>query len=517
MGSLSKLIKEKGGEPGVGRAEQVRVQQIHYTKLKESGLNFYTRSEDEVAELADTMLIAGGILQPLIVRKTDLSEYEILAGHKRRRASIYNVGRGYREYEFLPCIVIDMGGLMAKKISERILAGQDDIADEKMLDMIAEYIVICTNSTASESSHYEKMMQAVRLSKILPAMLDNEGLKGRALRAEIAKEMKCGDGQVGRYQGIYNNLVPEAMERFKDGKINLSVASSLSGLDKDQQLEALKRQQITTADIEALKQDKNTEAVSNLDTKEVYGTEFLNQEDDSGAVSNLDTNNTDIPAAESLSDEGYEKTEATKENIYHAFQLVFDDENSGFPCEVKEELLSFMENMGGHVSVLTDIFDKALPFDNSRIRIENICGYTVCFKEKNLKMRVALWPFWNAFISKYHYHEGMPPAEGQAAGDRDPAQAAGDGEENRPAAVDKENEGTAASGRAETVQPYSLGYTLEEARQVYDGQVERMRQIERIREYGGLSDGDERQYKEAKIIRDGVAYILEAFKEGAIC
>ena len=38
MVSLSRLIKEKGGEPGGERAEQVKVQQIHYTKLKESQL-----------------------------------------------------------------------------------------------------------------------------------------------------------------------------------------------------------------------------------------------------------------------------------------------------------------------------------------------------------------------------------------------------------------------------------------------------------------------------------------------
>lgn len=41
MGSLSKIIKEKGGELGKARTEQIKMQQIHYTKLKESDLNFY--------------------------------------------------------------------------------------------------------------------------------------------------------------------------------------------------------------------------------------------------------------------------------------------------------------------------------------------------------------------------------------------------------------------------------------------------------------------------------------------
>ena len=286
MGSLSRLIKEKGGQFEGVKTEQVRVQQIHYTKLKESRMNFYTRNEEEVEELADTMIIAGGILQPLIVRKTDLSEYEILAGHKRRRASMYNVERGYKEYEFLPCIVMDMSGLMAKKVAEKVLAEHDSINDDELLDMIAEYIVICTNSTASERSDYEKMMQAVRLSEILPVMLDNENLKGRVLRAEIAKEMKCSDGQVGRYQSIYNNLVPEAMERFQTGEMVISTAAEMSGLDRDRQREALKKGRITLEDIRLLKQQEKT--VSESDTEKVFGETFDQQEK---MVSESDTEN----------------------------------------------------------------------------------------------------------------------------------------------------------------------------------------------------------------------------------
>ena len=286
MGSLSRLIKEKGGQFEGVKTEQVRVQQIHYTKLKESQMNFYTRNEEEVEELADTMIIAGGILQPLIVRKTDLSEYEILAGHKRRRASMYNVERGYKEYEFLPCIVMDMSGLMAKKVAEKVLAEHDSINDDELLDMIAEYIVICTNSTASERSDYEKMMQAVRLSEILPVMLDNENLKGRVLRAEIAKEMKCSDGQVGRYQSIYNNLVPEAMERFKTGEMVISTAAEMSGLDRDRQREALKKSRVTLEDIRLLKQQEKT--VSESDTEKVFGETFDQQEK---MVSESDTEN----------------------------------------------------------------------------------------------------------------------------------------------------------------------------------------------------------------------------------
>lgn len=494
MGSLSRLIKEKGVELEGIKTEKIKVQQIHYTKLKESSLNFYTRTEEEVTELADTMLIAGGILQPLIVRKIDLSEYEILAGHKRKRASIYNVERGYKEYEFLPCIVIDMSGLMAKKISEKILAEKNDIEDEKLLDMIAEYIVICTNSTASENSSYEKMMQAVRLSKILPAMLDNEELKGRALRAEIAKEMKCSGGQVGRYQSIYNNLVPEALERFKDNAIAISVAYEMSGLDSDKQQEILKQQEITIDDIKLLKQKESRKTVSESDT-----------ESESLAAVNI--------CEEMISDEtvkcndGYEHMEYDENNLNDALILIFDDE-SGISKAIKEELINSIKDNGGQVSILTDILAKALPFENESIKLERVFGYIIYFKNQKKKMSVALWPFWRNFIIKYKYGECVA---NKVAADVDE----GDTQDCELAAV--QDGDTTVINKTEAVQLYNIGYTQEDVRQIYDEQISIVQQFEYVMECGGLKDTESVLYKKAQIIRDGMTYLIKAFEEGTIC
>ena len=511
MGSLSKLIQEKGGELGYVKAGQAKVQQIHYTKLKESDLNFYTRSREEVEELADTMLVAGGILQPLIVRKTDISEYEILAGHKRRRASICNIERGYKEFEFLPCIVIDMSGLLAKKISEKILAENGDIDNDKLLDMIAEYIVICTNSTTREKSSYEKMMQAVRLSKILPVMLADEGLKGRALRSEIAKEMKYGDGQVGRYLSIYNNLVPEAMELFKKDKMHFSIACALAGLEQDKQYQVLQKQQITKADIEAFKQERSKENESCQGSMKVVNTGALQQKEDGKTVSNMDTANTSQLTSEPLPDDGYEMTVQTEEGVCYALQLIFDDE-SGFPEDVQKELISFMEEMGVHVSVMTDIFDKALPFENSHIKIERNCGYIIYYKDTHRKMRVALWPFWKTFRNKYHYHEKKSLSDENEMNGSAMQDTCSKTQDTSAAVMDKK---TAAS--VETEPECSRGYTLEDVRKIYEEQIKRMQELKREKKFNNLTPMEEKQYKEARIIRDGMTYILEAFRDGSIC
>ena len=444
MGSLSRLIKEKGGQFEGVKTEQVRVQQIHYTKLKESQMNFYTRNEEEVEELADTMIIAGGILQPLIVRKTDLSEYEILAGHKRRRASMYNVERGYKEYEFLPCIVMDMSGLMAKKVAEKVLAEHDSINDDELLDMIAEYIVIFTNSTASERSDYEKMMQAVRLSEILPVMLDNENLKGRALRAEIAKEMMCSDGQVGRYQSIYNNLVPEAMERFKTGEMVISTAAEMSGLDRDRQREVLKKGRITLEDIRLLKQQEKT--VSESDTENVFGEEIRRQEENSETVSESDTEKV---FGETFDQQEKTVSESDTENVFDE-EIWQQEENSETVSESDTE----------------NVFDEEI------------------WQQEENSETVSESDTENTSLA---------------------------------AAPDEDTFKTAASREEEHVQTFHVEYTQEDIEEIYKEQTELVQQFENVMACGGMTAADQKRYKKALIIRDGISYMLKIFEKEGLC
>ena len=60
---------------------------IHYTKLVDNKAQYCNeRDKEEIAALADLIEADGEILQDLLVRKIDTDEYEIIAGHKRRRA-----------------------------------------------------------------------------------------------------------------------------------------------------------------------------------------------------------------------------------------------------------------------------------------------------------------------------------------------------------------------------------------------------------------------------------------------
>ena len=78
--------------------QRYQVQYINYSYLEESAYNFYPMSEIE--ELADAIELAGGILQPLLVRrKAPGQRYEIIAG---QRQNIWLI----REKKSLQCSLV---------------------------------------------------------------------------------------------------------------------------------------------------------------------------------------------------------------------------------------------------------------------------------------------------------------------------------------------------------------------------------------------------------------------------
>lgn len=217
-----------------------RTQMIHYTQLVESEKNFY--ETDGILELADSILASGQIFQNLVVRKIDIGKYEVIAGHRRRLAAIVNVKRGYKEFEFLPCIVQDMD------------------------DVVSEVNLILTNSTQRIRTDYEKMQEIQRLKELLPLM-ENEPVKGRALREMIANALGVSKTKVAQLENINNNLVSEAMEKFKEGKINVSVANEMAAVPEEKQKELIKKNDLSLNDVKQIKKETKSKVVSESDTR----------------------------------------------------------------------------------------------------------------------------------------------------------------------------------------------------------------------------------------------------------
>lgn len=83
----------KGGEPTPRPAES-RMEKISVYDLVPSEDNFY--SIREIEELKAAIEIAGKVLQNLVVVPLDGGKYKVIAGHRRRLASISLVEEGNR-------------------------------------------------------------------------------------------------------------------------------------------------------------------------------------------------------------------------------------------------------------------------------------------------------------------------------------------------------------------------------------------------------------------------------------
>lgn len=341
MASFAALLKEKGKTLNISDIAVPKIQMIHYKKLKSSKRNFY--SQDRIEELADSIELVGMVLQPLVVCKTDMGEYEVLAGHRRLAGCIYNVEeKGLKKYEQVPCIEIIAGELIKEMIEEYKEKGMDA---EEAMDVFAEYIIIATNSTArGELSDYEKVMQAARLQIIIPIMHGDENLKGRALRTEIAKEMNKSNGMIGNYMNIYNNLIPAGMEMLQHGLLGITMAAKICSLEPHAQEELLKQERITDADILRYKNPpmedvpgkkaESVEAISKEVQENVDSVETVEAEEDIVQERIEPSIEKEPLAAVDTSEKGQEMTTEGKSSIPEYSEAMYGKEDVAHLLEV---------------------------------------------------------------------------------------------------------------------------------------------------------------------------------------
>ena len=96
MGLSAEQAKKSKVLASLSGSYRQNMKSIHYSQLVPNTNQFYT--EKELEDLADIIQILGGVAQNLLVRKKDAEQYEILAGHRRWRASQIVVQRGFPEY-----------------------------------------------------------------------------------------------------------------------------------------------------------------------------------------------------------------------------------------------------------------------------------------------------------------------------------------------------------------------------------------------------------------------------------
>jgi len=220
------LQRGRGPVQARSKADEGRatLKYIDVDDLVPSEDNFYSMSD--IDELAGLIELSGGVKQPALVSPLGGGKYKVIAGHRRRLASLQLVEQGKEQYRKMPCMV---------DADERE-PGADAEADE--LRAIDEAILLITTNGQREKTDWDKVQEATRLRILLDRKRQFEKIPGET-RKLIAERLGTTPAQVGRYDSIEKHLLPRFKELLAEGKVNISVAYELSTLKEEEQCAAL--------------------------------------------------------------------------------------------------------------------------------------------------------------------------------------------------------------------------------------------------------------------------------------
>ena len=205
LNSVSQNVK-KANE--IEAKNNFNVQYIDIKDIERNKKNFYEIVN--VDELAEDIKM-NGLNHNLVVRKLDNGKYELICGERRYTALTQLVEQGNEIFALVPCKVIEAN------------------------DIDSEIILIQANAQTRELTEIEKLEQVKRLTELYKTKKKNgEKVPGK-IREIIANDLKLSPTQVGRYERINKNLIPELKEILENGNLTIANASEFSSLSEDNQ------------------------------------------------------------------------------------------------------------------------------------------------------------------------------------------------------------------------------------------------------------------------------------------
>ena len=222
------------GGATVPRPAESRIERISVFDLVPSEENFY--SMREIDELKAAIEIAGKVLQNLVVVPMDGGKYKVIAGHRRRLASIALVEEGKPQFEFVPCDIepneeaaedqeVRDGLMLIVTNSQREKTAWDKIEEVRFLREVLE--------KARTKPRFVAVLQNIVATAFGSAEVQADGT-----RDFIAKVLHTSTTQIGRYDAIIRNLCPAFKAELQEDRINISTAYELSGLSAEDQTAA---------------------------------------------------------------------------------------------------------------------------------------------------------------------------------------------------------------------------------------------------------------------------------------
>ena len=197
------------------------------------GHPFQVRDDEEMGRLAESVA-ESGVLVPLTVRRAGAERYELVSGHRRKRAA------ELAGLESVPCIIRAMG---------------DDEAVIAMVDSNLQRETILPSERAfAYSMRLEAMRHQGRRTDLTSAQVAQKS-SGRWSRDILAEELGVSKDKVQRFIRL-THLVPGLLALVDEGRMKMLPAVETSHLSQEEQgwlLDAIGAQAATPSHAQAVK------------------------------------------------------------------------------------------------------------------------------------------------------------------------------------------------------------------------------------------------------------------------
>ena len=180
---------------------------------------FHVRDDEDMVQLVESIK-TNGVLTPAVLRQKEDGRYELVSGHRRKRAC-------------------ELAGLTTLRSEIKDLT-----RDEAVVYMVESNFQRTTILPSEKAFAYKMRLEAMkrqagRPSKENASPLATNSSRGRS-DVELSEQVGESKDQIRRYIRL-TNLVPELLELVDEGRIKMRPAVELSYLDEDSQRDVVEQ------------------------------------------------------------------------------------------------------------------------------------------------------------------------------------------------------------------------------------------------------------------------------------
>lgn len=174
---------------------------------------YQVRDDDSMSELVESIK-EQGLIQPILVRPIENGRYEMVSGHRRKRA-------------------FELAGI--DKIPARVKELSRDEAILAMVDSNLQREVILPSEKAKAYKMRLEAMKRQGQRTDLTSVPSAQKLSGKTSRELLGEQVGESQDQIRRYIRL-NNLIPQILDLVDEGKIAMRPAVEISFLPEEAQM-----------------------------------------------------------------------------------------------------------------------------------------------------------------------------------------------------------------------------------------------------------------------------------------